>query len=192
MVKVVTKSLSTDFGGNLFPDQLADEINASSEIAPRCFVVINIGDTVCIKFDTNTNLLSSELSKLDDLISNHFPKPFQSQVVENINISENHVESTDYITVVTFNFPGTSVWSNISNIKIISLMEDGGQSYDIKIYDVTNKKTVCSKNLSKTEESIYDLGTLFNLPDNEAIFELQAKVNGETVAHIKNINIFHD
>lgn len=184
------KSLSTDFSGNLNSGQLVTEIETNTEITPVCLTVFNIGDDVRIKF---ANFLSAkEQTILNTIISIHTPALPIGYTVSNISIPEDIIDSTTYITLTSFNFPGKNLWPHITNIKIISLMESGGTSYDVRVFDITNNNYICSINLSNTDESICDLGALSNIPTGEAIFELHAKINNTSVAHIKNISIYHD
>ena len=184
------KSLSTDFGGNLNPDQLFNEIKANTNISPNCIIVFNVGDNVDIKFISP--LSGAELAVLNTIIANHVPKSITGNIINNIIISSDQVTTNTYTTIASFSFPGTNLWRNVSNIKVISFMEYGGTSYMVRIYDITNNNQVCLKTFSNTDENIYDLGILSNLPNNESIFEVQAKISGSTVAYIKNINIYYD
>jgi hypothetical protein len=183
------KSLSTDFNGNLNISQLLNEINESS-ISPTCLTVFNLNNIVAIKF--NSSLSSEEQSTLNSIISSHSPNAHIGNTITNIGMSNTRIDSTTYTTLTSFDFPGLNIWSDVSNIKIISLMEAGGDSYDVRIYDVTNNNLICSKTLNNEYECISDLGSLSNLPSDESIFEIQAKINNNTIAHIKNISIYHD
>ncbi len=190
MVTVYNYSLSSDFVGGLTPNQLWNEIEADTNIAPTCLIVFNVGDNVDIKFDSA--LSGSEQTALNILVSSHTPITHQGYSVTNISISNYSITDITYTTVTSFNFPGTNVMTDISHMKIISMMEEGGTSYDVKVYDVTNNKQLAVANFNNTDESICDMGTLSNLPTGEAIVEIMAKVNGNTDAYIKNISIHYD
>ena len=187
---IYTKSLSSDFGGNFNQTQFYDEINANINIIPVLQGIDITGDVINIIFDTP--LSTDEQITLNTLISSHLPIETIGNNVSNITIQDNQIDLTTYITVGTFYYPGSKLWSNITNIKVISVMEDGGTSYDVKIYDVTNNNQIVLSNLNNTIEQNCDLGTLSNIPVNEAIFEIQAKINGSTIAHIKNLNIYYN
>lgn len=192
MTETYSKSLSSDFGGDLKPEQLKEEIEAEPGIAPTCIVVFNVGDDVDITFDSA--LSGAEQTTLDGLVSSHSSAVTVGTIVENISVPDNIVDSTSYMTVASLDFPGTAVWNTVTNIKVISMMESDGTNYDIKIMNtsVMPPVQICTKNLTNTDEEISDLGTLSNLPVGESIFEVQARVDGTTIAHIKNINIVHD
>lgn len=71
MATTYSKSLSTDFSGNLNPSQLRNELNADGGISPECIVVKNSGDDVDIVFDAS--LSGGEETTLNNLISAHIP-----------------------------------------------------------------------------------------------------------------------
>lgn len=69
MTTSYTKSLSTDFGGNLNATQFHKEVEADSGIAPTCLTVANKADVVEIVF--SSALSSGEQTTLNNLISAH-------------------------------------------------------------------------------------------------------------------------
>tara|TARA_R100001163_G_C5068136_1_gene207975 strand:+ start:893 stop:1852 length:960 start_codon:yes stop_codon:yes gene_type:complete len=74
MTTSYNRSLSTDFGNNLRPDQLINEINLNTSINPLCLTVKNTNsqpDLVAITF--NSDLNGSEIVTLDNIINNHIP-----------------------------------------------------------------------------------------------------------------------
>jgi len=87
--------------------------------------------------------------------------------------------STSYIIASEFIFRGTTALGTPTKIKVICDSVSGG---DVKIYDVTNAQTICEKTgISSASPSIFDLGTLSNLPAGEAIFEVQHKKVSSTM-----------
>lgn len=187
-----TKTISIDFSGNLKSNQFHLEIEAEPGITGANLVGIQVtGDTVEIEFDGS--LSAGEQTTLNTLISNHSPNSDVGGVISNISVPEHFIDLTNYTTIATFSYPGSNNWPNTSNIKVISIMETGGTSYDIKIMDITNNNQIVTKNLTNVDEEICDLGTLSNLPTDPAIFEVQAKIVGSsTVAHVKNVHVYHD
>ena len=85
------------------------------------------------------------------------------------------VTTTTYSTVGSFSFDSEVI---IKSIKIVSRMESGITSYDLRIFDTTNSKTLAEVNFANTSDQINDMGTLSNIPVVDAIFEIQAKRNG--------------
>jgi len=183
------KSLSADFGGNLNQRQFHEEIESEAGITVTLQGITKTGDDIEIIFDSA--LSAGEQTTLNTLISNHSPSTQAGSQISNISIPEHLVESNSYMTITSFNYPGTNFWKNTTNIKVISFMEEGGTDYDVKIYDITNHKKIAEKTFSNTDEDICDLGTLNNLPSNEAIFEVCSRTSGDTIAHVKNVNIYY-
>jgi len=89
MTSIVTRSLATDFGGNLNPNQLITEINNSPSISPNCFYISNIGDVVDIYFDAA--LSGPETTTLNGIIASHVP--------DNPTIVNESVSTTDNQTL---------------------------------------------------------------------------------------------
>lgn len=184
------KSLATDFGGTVRVSQLHKEIMAETGITKTLDGINLKGDVVAISF--TQALTAGEQNLLNTVITNHIPTTKTGIKISNISIFTQKVDETVYKSISNFNFPGTTKIKNTTNFKVISFMEEGGTSYDIRIVDMTNNNVIVSKNLTNTEEGITDLGTINSLPANEAIFELQVKVNDSSVAYVKNINMVYD
>ncbi len=182
-------SIEDDFSGNIDISQLDYEIDINSGIEPNLEGITASGDVVAIEFDQN--LSAGEKTVLDGLVSNHTPDPSGNLII-NIPITENRIESTTYVTIATINFPGTNKMDDITNFKIIGFMEEDGTSYDIKLLNIDKNQIICSANLSNEDEVNNDLGIITNLPKIESTLELQCKINGNTVAHIKNFNIHYN
>jgi hypothetical protein len=176
MAVTYLKSLSADFSGNLNPSQLFDEIQDAFGIIPICITVTNIGNDVRILFESS--LSSGEQVTLDNLISVHSPAAYIGQRIINIPLQNTLTDRSTYTTLNTIVFAG--------------YMEQDGTSFDVRIYDTTNINDICSITLSNELEGIIDFGLLSNLPTGEAMFECQARVDGTSVAHIKNIILYHD
>lgn len=185
-----TKSKSSDFGGLIDIAQFDEEIRDNSNITKNLLGMNVTGDIIEIMFDSELSNL--EEVQLNNIISSHVPEEYIGTNIMNITIPENYITLTNYVTLISFNFPGTNKLRNITHIKIISEMEESGTFYEVRICNINNNTKICSKILNNTKESINNLGTISNLPKKESIFELQARVNGTTIAYIKNINIHYD
>jgi hypothetical protein len=77
---------------------------------------------------------------------------------------------------------------NLSVIKQIGFLESG-TSYVVQINDIVNNKIICEMTFDNKLEEVGDVGYLRNLPTTSSIFEIRAKVNQKSVAHILNINL---
>lgn len=154
------------------------------------FSILLVGNSIKIYFSdilSNHNIL-----KLNNIIKNHDPtiKPTGNNIM-NISIPTKRLTNTIYTTVITFIYPGMKLM-DVTSFKVISKLESHGNSYDVKIIDITNNKTIAQNSFNNTLESVNDIGIISNLDDNESILELQAKVNGFSVVYIKNLNIYFD
>jgi hypothetical protein len=192
MASTVVKSLSSDFGGTWNQSQLHTEIEAEGGITTALTGINHETGSDDIDIVFASALSGPETTALNSVISAHSPEANVGSNISNISIPDNQIDLTTYVTIATFNFPGTNKWKDVTHIKVISVMEEGGTSYDVRVFDVTNNLEIASANWNNTDEDICDFGTLNNLPTGESILELHAKVNGSSVAHIKNMNIYYD
>jgi len=89
-----------------------------------------------------------------------------------------NTNSADYTRMFQFIYLGTDNTYPISSFKIISYMSMGAVNYSIRIKDYTNNKTLAEVSGTNTTQSIITINTLSNVPSNESIIEIQAKIVG--------------
>lgn len=170
--------LSTDFSGGIKETQLHTEIEDESTITSGTLVRIGVeysDDQVNIVF--NNALTGGEQTTLDGLVAAHIPDtspPRQNFFTFDPKI--NVIKNTSYRKIGSFKYGGSSKIGTINYIDIIAYKEVKPSSYSLKVYDRTNSLTLAEKTgLTNTEEVIVDMGTINNIPENEAILEIQAK-----------------
>lgn len=126
------------------------------------------------------------------------------EIRKNLDYLEIHITSgTDVSVTFTLfsNFPDKSVTYtpktnntkfssyqrlgtyNLENIKsgsakCVSWMDDSATSYDVQIFDKTNKQILLTANLTNTSEGVQDLGSLTNLPSTPTQIEISVRKNG--------------
>ena len=183
-------SYVSDFSSNWNQRQFHDEIEEENSITPNLVSVNKEDDTITVNFDSSLN--SAEQITLNNLVAVHTPDTYIGYNVQNITLIPIDINSTTYMSLGTITFPGTKKWKNITNIKIVGHMEVGGTGFDVRVNDTTNNNIIAIHNCTSTDEIIYDLGTISNLSKKEAIWEIQAKINGSSVAYIRNIHIYYD
>lgn len=187
-----TKSITGDFGG-VAPKltQLRDEIKADGAITPTLSRIDRDGDDIDIIFDTALD--GGEQTALNVLVLNHVPTTNIGRQVTGISLFTQQVTESTYQTLGSFYYPGKSLLKKITNVKLIGYMEESGVSFDVRLFDSTNTKVIAGNNFSDVEENISDLGSVSNVPTDQAVFEVQAKTNGsDTVAYVKNVSIYYD
>lgn len=85
---------------------------------------------------------------------------------------------TSYMLKACIPFEGTDKLGIPTAIKAIVNTDGNSQSCNMKIYDMTNDLTIVEKTGLNNEDLEYiDLGTLDNLPEDEAILELHLKAS---------------
>lgn len=194
MTTTYTKSLPSDFSGNLHGEQLKKEIN-STIITPNCIVVKNTGDDVDIIFESA--LSAGQQTTLDNLISNHSP---------NNNTPKNNLFTytprTTYSSSLVyqrvggpFKYQGSDNVGNIDYIEVVAYKDALPTSYDVRIYDSTNGTVLAeSTGLTNTDEQIIDLGTISNIPSGPSLLEVQVKQSGGTTknVYLEQVLIYFD
>lgn len=183
-----TYSKATDFGGNIKPDQLADEIKANVGITKTLLRIDTNGDVVTIVY--NAGLTGGEVTILNGIIAAHVPDNKGAyQLLYGFNSGA--VTDIIYSTVFTSVYPGSKQITSLTNIKITGYLASG-TSYQVRIYDVTNAKVIASGSFTNANITINSLTGVANIPSNESIFELQCKVTGTSVAYINSLTIFYN
>jgi len=176
MTTTIQKSLSDDFGGDLATTQLRKEINDDGGIGADCLGVYSINSTVDIIFDSA--LSGGEQTTLDNIISAHVAdaSPPKEQFYT-YHPRSNYTSSSRYQRLGgPFKYPGSDEIGIINYIEVNSYKTSSPTSYNVRIYDNTNKTVIAEKTgLTNTAEALNDLETISNIPTGMALFEIQAE-----------------
>lgn len=186
-------SLSNHFFGNLNTTQLKDAINESTSIIPQCLSVANKLDDVKIFFESALTLVQK--IALDGLVSSHIPDNSVPKIkFFTIDPKKDGTRSKNFSKIGAFKYNGSKQMGIINYIEVLSFMQSDATSYSVRVLDKTNNKIVAEKNgLINTIEQIIDLGTISNIPEQQAIFELQAKItsNSRKFVYIDSLNFYY-
>jgi hypothetical protein len=88
--------------------------------------------------------------------------------------SENGVAvSSNWKTIFRMIYPGTQ---DITIKKCYVIVDTMG-TINVRVFDVTNAIVIAEETVGPVEESLFDLGTISNLPTTPSHFELQARQN---------------
>jgi len=143
------------------------EQSDGSELAVPTEKILNCND---IKFDESNSLKN----KIDSIGAGEGIKIMELNFASDTNKAL-RTATPSYLIKGYFKFGGTSNWGTPQKITIIENQEPG-RTGGVKIYDVTNGNTIVEKtDMTNTDLVIHDMGSLNNLPSNEAIFEIQIK-----------------
>lgn len=86
-------------------------------------------------------------------------------------------EETTYEAEGHFIFPGSTDVGTPTLIKIIAWMKDTATGA-IRLFDATNSLVIAEKTgITEEDPTIFDMGTISNIPTGEAIFEIQLKTS---------------
>lgn len=106
----------------------------------------------------------------------------------------NTITTTSYVTVTEFSL-SEGEYTSLDNIKIVSYMSRGVESYDIRIYDSTNNNILAEETYKNTEKEIQTISKFDNMPKGNVIMEVQCRKgkgwgwNSSVI--IKDIDIFY-
>jgi len=175
-----TYSLSVDFGGNIKEGQLHGEIVAA--IVDTEFVGVNRSEDVVDLVFVDV-LSGGDETILDTVVANHVPVIGPSKYIYyTYTPKTTKTNSTVYQRIGgPFRYGGANFMGTINQIEVISHMDTGMTSYSVRLYDSTNEAIIAeATGLTNLLEGIVDLGTISDVPDEEAIFEIHAKRVGGT------------
>lgn len=111
-----------------------------------------------------------------------------------VNLPPNNSVKTTYYTSVTEFSLSKMEYTSLASIKIVSYMQKHIDSYDVRIYDMTNNKVLAEQSYKNTDRQINSITKFTNMPDGDAIIEIQCKKNGgrkNSEVTIKDIDIFY-
>lgn len=189
-----TKSKATDFGGNLKTGKFHKEIVAEGGIAPTLLRVDTVDDVVDIVFDAA--LSGGEQTTLTTLIGNHdHTVPVTYNNVSKISLKNETISTSTYKRFGTFIYPGSNHTGTIAKICGIGHMDIGVTSYSIKVDDKTNGTTIAVNTFTDTTEGFINLGTVSNIPTEEAMIEICVKKTGGTgnkKAYLDSITFYYN
>lgn len=172
-----TKSITTDFGGSINTTYLQNEIIAETSITSTLKRIDRVGDAIYIVFDTE--LSGAEQTLLTTVISNHNSSVVESySIVSNISLKDYEIKTNTYKRFGTFVYPGKNNTQNIIKICAVAFIDLNQTSFSIRIDDKTNDLTIAENTFTNTTETLLDLGTISNVPDEQAIIEVCVKKDG--------------
>ncbi len=84
-----------------------------------------------------------------------------------------------YVTEGQFIFQGSTVVGTPTLIKIIAEIENNSTG-SVRLFDSTNSSIIAENtNITSSLPTIFDMGTIINVPTSEAIFEVQLKTSNK-------------
>lgn len=193
MATTYNRSITTHFGGS-DPNQIQLHNEIYGSVGPTLLGIEITGDSVDIRFDSA--LSGGEETTLNGLLSAHIADNSKPKIqFYSINPKKESIKTNSYSIVSRFKYTGSDIIGTIDYIDIISKKDSGITSYSVRVVDITNNLVIAEKTgMTNTTEDIQDLGTISNVPTDQAVFELQAKKiggSGNTSVYIDAINIYY-
>lgn len=183
-------SLTTDFPNGLISNELHKILSESVAISVQ-FVGINTYDDV-VEILYETSLSGAEELELNSIISAYAPSN-GAQKTNFYHVYPNmlSITSLSWTTVGVFKYGGSNEKGLINYFDVISKTSSALTSYDVRVVDSTNGTILCSvSNLDNTAYQLNDLGVISNIPEDEAMLEIQMKRNGLTTVYIQALIVY--
>jgi hypothetical protein len=187
-------TISTTFTNGLNIFQLKGEITDSS-ISSQSFIRIDRDDdTLMIVF--SGTLSGRDQTTLNLVVANHVAEvvrsTFLSILINSSTTSDNNVYQ---VIGGQFKFEGSNQIGTINSVEVIVNIDTSVTSGSIRLYDVTNSLVIAEvTGITNTISDIINLGTVTNVPEEAAIFELHAKKSGggsKKVINVKNLIVYY-
>lgn len=175
--------MSTNYNFNV-PTRLPNGVNHKTlelEIKQNItsgFVMYHYGDNLSIIFDTA--LSSGEETTLNGLIDNHDETyVIPRETFLSINPLIFQTKNSSYTTMATFTYGGAFNIGTINYIDILAKRTNPSITYDLRIVDNSNGKVLCEQNdLNNNDYQAIDMGTISNIPNEQTVLDVQAKISG--------------
>jgi len=171
-----TYSVANDTGsGEIIAGQLFLEIEKNQDITTTVFSVNVSGDVITIVF--KGTISSEEETELDSLVNSHLPREYRNFLP--IVFQPVIIKSKHYQTALSFFINGTNNEQGIDSVKFVSKKVNGSGNYSIRLYDSTNNKVLFEQSYTNTTYQMFTIDSISNIPDEEAVLEIQAKVSNK-------------
>ena len=151
------------------------EIEKNNGISTIVHNVYVSGDVITITFQED--LSSEEITILDNIVGSHLPREFKNSLP--IVFQPIRIKNTNYQTILSFFINGKNNDQDIESVKIVSKKINGNGNYYIRLYDSTNNKILFEQSFTNTSYEMFTMDSLSNVPDEEAVLEIQAKVSNK-------------
>lgn len=98
----------------------------------------------------------------------------QKKIIKLNQAKTTSTKNASYTAMYSFTYTGSEI-STIDKVTLLSYMDSGITSYDVRIFDVTHSLVIATINNNNTSQSIKTISTFNNLPTTDSIFEVQAR-----------------
>jgi len=166
--------LAEDFSNGIREGQLIKEIERDTGITGKVIDIEVSGNNVNIIFESALD--GAEQTVLSSVVSNH--KPIVNNDFRNITFNPSEKEDTVYSLVVPFYYGGSRAEGSINEFTIVSNMDPTLSSYSVRVFDVSSKLTLAEETFSNTNLGANTLSSVSNVPEDETMLELHAKITG--------------
>lgn len=172
-----TKSIASDFGGNLDTSQLQTEIKSNGVITTPILRIDTNGDQVFIVF--SDVLSNTEETALNTLITAHVPAIKYTESMAIHTRSAFYVKTT-YEDIATYIYNGSNTKGILKQILAVAYKDAAVTNYSIRIYNETNNTVIAEGTFTNSTKQMVNLTPLSNIPTTPSVFTVQAKKTGGT------------
>jgi len=114
-----------------------------------------------------------------------FKSGYRGVITDYVKIYRN----TIWTSCATFIFKG-NLFTPVSTFKICAWVGGSKDLGYVRLYDYYNNKEICEVKVSNEKKYIYTLETLYNIPDNETIFEIHGMVKPSSKLYLSYVTLY--
>jgi len=154
----------------------SDDNSKGYSVGSRWIIITTKKEYVCLNNDENAAIWAASTGSGGGSINTAVSASFTGNDVPYVEMSVN----TEYGAMARLPFAGSDEIGTPKSIYLNIWRDGSGANYDIRIYDITNS-TVIAENtdLSNENDSLDIQFTSDNISTGRAVFEIQAKKNGD-------------
>jgi hypothetical protein len=186
-----TKSVTSDFGGNILLEQFHNEIESEAGITTTFTGLTQTADEIVIVFASE--LSGGELTTLNSLISSHTPDTAPTKIYSyRVYPEERKIKTTDWRLIGSFEYPGTNVKGNIIYIDIVSSIDSASGTFNVEIVGGGNT-LLANGTFSNTSLASNELTLINPFMSTKDIIEISIKCSSkQRTANIQEIIFWYE
>jgi hypothetical protein len=116
----------------------------------------------------------------------------KSDIDHPFNVETSKTKSGIWAIKHTFMFDGTDRKGIPTEFKVVASVQQPDYPGDVRVYDITNSNQIAIlESINNKDRSIFNMGTISNLPTDEAIFSIQLRCLTGNDKYNVNVFSFH-
>lgn len=187
---IYTYSLSVDFPDGLMTNQFHKILADTNSISVN-FLGLNVYDDV-VEIIYESALSGGEETTLNSIISAYVPSDGpEKHKSYHVFPTVTSLVSLNWTSVGLFKYGGSLKEGLINYVDVIARTGSSITTYDARIVNTNNGQTLCTvTGLNNTTYQLNDMGNISNIPEEEAIMDIQMRRNGLSTIYIQALVVY--